>query len=86
MNKIEVFNARIHNLNHINIEIPKYKFIVVTGVSGSGKSSFIFDTLHKEGQRLYLEAMGISHGIFNYDEFDLIQGSEGLISIPIRSK
>jgi excinuclease UvrABC ATPase subunit len=52
--KIKVTGARIHNLKSIDIEIPKNKLTVITGVSGSGKSSFAFDTLYEEGKRRYL--------------------------------
>ncbi len=54
---IEVFGASEHNLKHINIKIPRDKFIVITGVSGSGKSSLAYDTLYKEGQRRYVESL-----------------------------
>ena len=56
-NCIEVAGARVHNLKNINISIPRDKFIVVTGVSGSGKSSLAFDTLYAEGQRRYVESL-----------------------------
>ncbi len=54
---IEVFGARVHNLKNIDVTIPRNAFIVVTGVSGSGKSSFAFDTLYAEGQRRYVESL-----------------------------
>ena len=53
MDKIEVRGARTHNLKNINLVIPRDKLIVVTGLSGSGKSSLAFDTLYAEGQRRY---------------------------------
>ena len=53
---IEVFGAREHNLKNIDISIPKNKLVVITGISGSGKSSLAFDTIHSEGQRRYMES------------------------------
>jgi excinuclease ABC subunit A len=53
---IEVFGARVHNLKDIDITIPRNKFVVLTGISGSGKSSLAFDTIYAEGQRRYLES------------------------------
>ncbi|MEZ5025830.1 MAG: excinuclease ABC subunit UvrA [Chitinophagales bacterium] len=55
--KISVKGARTHNLKNVSVEIPRNKFVVVTGVSGSGKSSLIFDTLFAEGQRRYVESL-----------------------------
>ena len=52
--KIIIKGAKEHYLKNINIEIPKNKLVVITGISGSGKSSHAFDTLYAEGQRLYL--------------------------------
>ena len=52
---IKIIGAKENNLKNINIEIPLNKLIVFTGVSGSGKSSLAFDTIHKEGQRRYLK-------------------------------
>src|SRR2546426_1853551 len=54
---IVVRGARVHNLKNINCEIPHYKLTVVTGVSGSGKSSLAFDTVYAEGQRRYVESL-----------------------------
>ena len=54
---IEIKNARVNNLKGIDIKIPRNKFIVITGVSGSGKSSLAFDTLYAEGQRRYVESL-----------------------------
>ena len=53
--KIVIKNAKVHNLKDISLEIPKDKLVVVTGLSGSGKSSLAFDTLYAEGQRRYVE-------------------------------
>ena len=55
--KIVVCGAREHNLKNINVEIPRNRFVVITGLSGSGKSSLAFDTLYAEGQRRYLESL-----------------------------
>lgn len=82
---IEVYNAKLHNLKNITTKIPKHQFIVVTGVSGSGKSSFIFDTLHQEGQRIYLEALGIAHDVQHYDSFDMILGLSPTIAVQQRT-
>jgi excinuclease ABC subunit A len=56
--KIIIKGARVHNLKNIDLEIPREQLVVVTGVSGSGKSSLAFDTLFAEGQRRYLESLG----------------------------
>ena len=53
-NVISIKGARANNLNNINLEIPRNQFIVITGLSGSGKSSLAFDTLYAEGQRRYV--------------------------------
>lgn len=54
---ISIRGARVHNLKNVSIDLPKNKFIVITGLSGSGKSSLAFDTIHAEGQRRYMESM-----------------------------
>ena len=56
-NKITIKGARVHNLKNLDLEIPKNKLIVITGVSGSGKSSLSIDTLFAEGQRRYVESL-----------------------------
>ena len=55
--KIVIKGAKEHNLKNINIEIPRDKLVVITGLSGSGKSSLAFDTLYAEGQRRYVESL-----------------------------
>ena len=57
IDKITIKGARQHNLKNIDIELPKNEFIVITGVSGSGKSSLAFDTIYSEGQRRYVESL-----------------------------
>ena len=54
---IEVLGARVHNLKNIDVTIPRHKLVVVTGLSGSGKSSLAFDTIYAEGQRRYMETL-----------------------------
>src|SRR5919107_4818923 len=56
-NAIEVKGARVHNLKNVSVSFPRNKFIVVTGVSGSGKSSLTIDTIFAEGQRRYAESL-----------------------------
>ena len=59
--EIVVSGARVHNLKNIDLKIPREQLVVITGVSGSGKSSLAFDTLYAEGQRRYLESLSINH-------------------------
>ena len=56
-NSIKIKGARAHNLKNINVEIPRDKLVVITGLSGSGKSSLAFDTIYAEGQRRYVESL-----------------------------
>ena len=56
-NEIKIRGARTHNLKNINLDIPREKLVVLTGLSGSGKSSLAFDTLYAEGQRRYVESL-----------------------------
>ncbi|MGB3155469.1 MAG: excinuclease ABC subunit UvrA [Chitinophagaceae bacterium] len=82
---IEVFGARVHNLKNIDISIPKNKLVVITGISGSGKSSLAFDTIYAEGQRRYMETFGAYARQFIGDmerpDVDKITGLSPVISI-----
>ena len=61
---ITINNARLHNLKNVSLSIPKNQLVVFTGLSGSGKSTLAFDTLHQEGQRQYMESLGlVGHGV-----------------------
>lgn len=81
--------ARTHNLKNINLEIPKNKLVVITGLSGSGKSSLAFDTIYAEGQRRYVESLSAYARQFldrmNKPDVDLIEGLSPAISIEQKS-
>ena len=55
--RISILGARVHNLKNIDVDIPRDKLVVLTGLSGSGKSSLAFDTIYAEGQRRYMESL-----------------------------
>ncbi len=78
MEYIKIKGAREHNLNNISINIPKNKLVVITGVSGSGKSSLAFDTIYSEGQRRYVESLSAYArqfiGQMKKPELDSIEG------------
>jgi len=82
---IEIQNARVHNLTNVSLKIPLNKFIAVSGVSGSGKSSLAFDTLFAEGQRRYVESLSSYArqflGRINKPEVDFIKGIPPAIAI-----
>ena len=82
---IEVSGARVHNLKNIDINIPKNKLVVITGISGSGKSSLAFDTIYAEGQRRYMETFGAYArqfvGEMERPDVDKITGLSPVISI-----
>ena len=82
---IEVSGARVHNLKNIDIRIPKNQLVVITGISGSGKSSLAFDTIYAEGQRRYMESFGAYARQFIGDmerpDVDKITGLSPVISI-----
>ncbi len=89
-NVISIKGARANNLNNINLEIPRNEFIVITGLSGSGKSSLAFDTLYAEGQRRYVESLSSYArqflGIMGKPDVDQIEGLSPAISIEQKSK
>lgn len=82
---IKIRGARQHNLKNVNLDIPKNKLVVMTGVSGSGKSSLAFDTIYAEGQRRYVESLSAYArqflGIMDKPDVDLIEGLSPSISI-----
>ena len=87
--KLIIHGAREHNLKNINIEIPRQKLIVVTGLSGSGKSSLVFDTIYAEGQRRYVESLSSYARQFleqlQKPHIDFIEGLSPTISIEQRT-
>lgn len=89
MDTIIVRGARTHNLKNINLDIPRDKFIVITGLSGSGKSSLAFDTLYAEGQRRYVESLSTYARQFlsmmEKPDIDHIEGLSPAISIEQKS-
>ena len=84
-NHIEIKNARVNNLKNISLNIPRDKFVVISGVSGSGKSSLAFDTLYAEGQRRYVESLSSYArqflGRMSKPECDYIKGLPPAIAI-----
>ncbi len=85
---IEIKGARVHNLKNVSLKIPRNKLIVITGVSGSGKSSLAFDTIYAEGQRRYVESLSAYArqflGRMNKPEVDFINGIPPAIAIEQR--
>ena len=85
MDKISIIGAKEHNLKDVNVEIPKNKLVVITGVSGSGKSSLAFDTIYAEGQRRYVESLSAYARQFlevmQKPDVDSIEGLSPAISI-----
>ena len=84
-NTIQIEGAKVHNLRNLDIQIPREKLVVITGLSGSGKSSLAFDTIHAEGQRRYMETFSayIRQFIGNYErpDVDKIEGLSPVIAI-----
>ncbi|MDA9699484.1 excinuclease ABC subunit UvrA, partial [Flavobacteriaceae bacterium] len=84
-NTIQIEGAKVHNLRNLDIEIPREKLVVITGLSGSGKSSLAFDTIHAEGQRRYMETFSayIRQFVGNYERPDVekIEGLSPVIAI-----
>jgi excinuclease ABC subunit A len=83
--EIEIFGAREHNLKNIDISFPRNKLVVITGISGSGKSSLAFDTIYAEGQRRYMESFSTYArsfiGSMERPDVDKINGLSPVISI-----
>ena len=84
-NKIIIKGAREHNLQNVDLELPRDKLIVLTGLSGSGKSSLAFDTIYAEGQRRYVESLSAYArqflGQMDKPDVDFIEGLSPAISI-----
>ncbi|HDL1943301.1 TPA: excinuclease ABC subunit UvrA, partial [Mannheimia haemolytica] len=89
MQHIDIRGARTHNLKNINLTLPRDKFIVITGLSGSGKSSLAFDTLYAEGQRRYVESLSAYArqflSLMEKPDVDHIEGLSPAISIEQKS-
>ncbi len=87
--KLEIFGARVHNLQNIDLSIPRNKLVVITGLSGSGKSSLAFDTIYAEGQRRYMETFSAYArqfiGNLERPDVDEINGLSPVISIEQKS-
>lgn len=89
MDKIKIINSRVHNLKNVSLEIPKNKLVVITGLSGSGKSSLAFDTIYAEGQRRYVESLSSYARMFlgqmDKPDVESIEGLSPAISIDQKS-
>ncbi|MGB4344249.1 MAG: excinuclease ABC subunit UvrA [Moraxellaceae bacterium] len=89
MDKIQIRGARTHNLKNIDLDLPRDKFVVITGLSGSGKSSLAFDTLYAEGQRRYVESLSAYArqflSLMEKPDVDHIEGLSPAISIEQKS-
>ena len=89
-NYISIQSAREHNLKNISLNIPRDKFVVITGLSGSGKSSLAFDTIYAEGQRRYVESLSTYArqflGMMKKPDVDNIEGLSPAISIEQKTK
>lgn len=83
--RIKIYGARTHNLKNISVEIPKNKIVVITGISGSGKSSLAFDTIYAEGQRRFIESLsGYARqflGVLPKPDVDKIEGLSPAVAI-----
>ncbi len=88
-NYLEIYGARVHNLKNIDVKIPRNKLVVITGLSGSGKSSLAFDTIYAEGQRRYMETFSAYArqfiGNLERPDVDKISGLSPVISIEQKS-
>jgi excinuclease ABC subunit A len=85
MDEIKVLGARIHNLKNVNVKIPKGKLILVTGVSGSGKSSLAFDIIFDEGMNRYLQSIGFPPKFEDEKPFDLVEGLSPTVAVEQRT-
>jgi excinuclease ABC subunit A len=87
--RIVIRGARSHNLKSIDLDLPRDRLIVITGLSGSGKSSLAFDTIYAEGQRRYVESLSSYArqflGLMEKPDVDLIEGLSPAISIEQRT-
>ncbi len=88
-NQIVIRGARVHNLKNVDLDLPRHKLIVMTGLSGSGKSSLAFDTIYAEGQRRYVESLSAYArqfiGLMDKPDVDKIEGLSPAISIDQKS-
>ena len=88
-NVIRIRGARTHNLKNIDLDLPRNKLVILTGLSGSGKSSLAFDTLYAEGQRRYVESLSTYARQFlqvmDKPDVDLIEGLSPAIAIEQKS-
>ena len=84
-NNIKILGARVHNLQNVDLEIPRGKLVVITGLSGSGKSSLAFDTIYAEGQRRYMETLSTYArqfvGTMERPDVDKITGLSPVVAI-----
>src|SRR5271167_2173048 len=89
MEHIRIRGARTHNLKNINLDLPRNQLVVITGLSGSGKSSLAFDTIYAEGQRRYVESLSAYARQFlelmEKPDVDLIEGLSPAIAIEQRT-
>ena len=89
MDSIKIRGARTHNLKNIDVELPRNRLIVITGLSGSGKSSLAFDTIYAEGQRRYVESLSAYArqflSVMEKPDVDHIEGLSPAISIEQKS-
>ena len=89
MRQIQIRGARPHTLKSIDLDLPRDRLIVITGISGSGKSSLAFDTIYAEGQRRYVESLSTYArqflSLMEKPDVDLIEGLSAAISIEQKS-